>query len=492
MNSYLLNRALGSVNPNDFHVAQTTRLVHHLEPAPGIRFSSRRAAASADRTEDDVAPLDQELSSAAEVFAHKSGVNCLAVDQLEGRYMISGGADPSIHLWDLETRGSELEHVHQSCASVSKSSHADAHTHAITSLSIYPFDPVPSTIFSTSHDGTLKLSTLDSPSITPVHTFSLDCTPYSHSFSSQPGSTLLVAVGTSERSVRLVDLRSGLSTQGLPGHNGAVLSVAWAPHRPHLLASGSVDNRVIIFDVRRGGHNSAIATLDMDDPVGLGLPGTGSIPGGSYESRPAFSRHSRAHNGPVTGVRWTSNGSHIVTTGQDSRIRVWDSGTGANTLVHFGPRVRNSSSSHLAERTPLMVPKGAMSPGHETLLWPNFNEQDDRGEIFMFELREGTFVKRLRVPGLTIGAQNVRGRSSALSAARVNDLVWRGNGASGEGIELFSAHGDGTIRTWVSREPDGEPTEAEEAGMADRKRKRDVLDEIYQGFLAPDQPSLQI
>ncbi|KAJ6187382.1 hypothetical protein N7519_002290 [Penicillium mononematosum] len=473
MNSYLFNRALGSVTPNEFHVAQITRLVHNLEPAPGIRFSSRRAAAPTDRSEDDVAPLDQELGATAEVFSHKSGVNCLAVDQFEGRYMISGGADPSIHLWDLESRGSELEHVHQSCASVSKSSHADAHTHAITSLSIYPFDPVPSTIFSTAHDGTLKLSALQSPSITP------------------PGSTLLVAVGTSDRSVRLVDLRSGLSTQGLPGHNGAVLSVAWAPHRPHLLASASVDNRVIIFDVRRGGHNSAIATLDMDDPVGLVAPGTGSVPD-SYLSRPAFSRHARAHNGPVTGVRWTSNGSHIVTTGQDSRIRVWDSATGANTLVHFGPRVRNSSSSHLAERAPLIVPKGSMNPGHETLLWPNFNEQDDRGEIFMFELREGTLVKRLRVPGLMAGSQNVRGRSSALSAGRINDLVWRGNGASGEGIELFSAHGDGTIRTWVSREPDGEPTETEQAAQADRKRKRDVLDEIYQGFLGPGQPGLRI
>ncbi|KAJ5954726.1 hypothetical protein N7501_009005 [Penicillium viridicatum] len=490
MNSYLLNRALGSVTPNEFHVAQTTRLVHNIEPAPGIRFSSRRATAPTDQPEDDVAPLDQELGVTAEVFAHKSGVNCLAVDQFEGRYMISGGADPSIHLWDLESRGSELEHVHQSCASVSKSSYPDAHTHAITSLSIYPFDPVPSTIFSTAHDGTLKLSALQSPSITPIHTFNLDCTPYSHSFSSQPGSTLLVAVGTSERSVRLVDLRSGLSTQGLPGHNGAVLSVEWAPHRPHLLASASVDNRVIIFDVRRGGHNSAIATLDMDDPVGLVAPGTGSVPV-SYESRPAFSRHARAHNGPVTGVRWTSNGSHIVTTGQDSRIRVWDSATGANTLVHFGPRVRNSSSSHLAERAPLIVPRGSMNPGHETLLWPNFNEQDDRGEIFMFELREGTLVKRLRVPGLMAGSQNVRGRSSALSAGRINDLVWRGNGASGEGIELFSAHGDGTIRTWVSREPDGEPTETEEAAQADRKRKRDVLDEVYRGFLAPDQPGLR-
>ncbi|KAJ5514471.1 hypothetical protein N7463_004023 [Penicillium fimorum] len=486
MNSYLLNRALGSVTPNEFHVAQTTRLVHNLEPAPGIRFSSRRAAAPTDRSEDDVAPLDQELGVTAEVFAHKSGVNCLAVDQFEGRYMISGGADPSIHLWDLESRGSELEHVHQSCASVSKSSHADAHTHAITSSSR-------STRLTPSHQRSSRHHTMryNRPLSPPIHTFNLDCTPYSHSFSSQPGSTLLVAVGTSERSVRLVDLRSGLSTQGLPGHNGAVLSVAWAPHRPHLLASASVDNRVIIFDVRRGGHNSAIATLDMDDPVGLVAPGTGSAPV-SYDSRPAFSRHARAHNGPVTGVRWTSNGSHIVTTGQDSRIRVWDSATGANTLVHFGPRVRNGSSSHLAERAPLIVPRGSMSPGHETLLWPNFNEQDDRGEIFMFELREGTFLKRLRVPGLAAGSQNIRGRSSALSAGRINDLVWRGNGASGEGIELFSAHGDGTIRTWVSHEPDGEPTEAEQAAQADRKRKRDVLDEIYQGFIGPDQPGLRI
>lgn len=399
--------------------------------------------------------------------------------------MISGGADPSIHLWDLESRGSDLNHIHRARATVRKSSHKDAHTHAITSLSIYPFDPVPTTIFSTSHDGTLKLSALQSPEITPVHTFNLDCTPYAHSFSSQPGSTLLIAVGTSEQSVRLVDLRSGLATQGLPGHTDAVLSVSWAPHRPHLLASGSVDNRVIIFDVRRGGHNSAIATLNMDDPVGLIAPGSGAAPA-SFESRPAFSRHARAHNGPVTGVRWTSNGSHIVTTGQDSRIRVWDAGTGANTLAHFGPRVRNSSTSHLAERAPLLIPKGITGPGQETLLWANFNEQDDRGEIFMFELREGTFIKRLRVPGLMGRSQVARGRASALSGARINDLVWRGNGASGEGLELFSAHGDGTIRSWGSREPDDEPDEEEEAEMADRKRKREILDELYKGFVGPD------
>lgn len=396
--------------------------------------------------------------------------------------MVSGGADPSIHLWDLETRGSELTHIHKSIASVNKATHEAAHTHAITSISIYPFDPTPSTILTTSHDGTLKLSALESPSITPVHTFTLECTPYSHSFSSHPSSTLLIAVGTSEKSVRLLDLRSGLSTHSLPGHSSSVLSVSWAPHKPHILASASVDNRVILFDVRRGGHNSAIATLDMDDAVGLIPPESAPA---SYRSRQPFSAHARAHNGAVTGVRWTSNGIHLVTAGQDSRIRVWDASTGANTLAHFGPRVRNSVSSHLAERAPLVLPHGLMSPGHETLLWPNFNDRDDRGEIFMFELREGAFVKLLKVPGLAApGRQQLRGRSTALSAARINALAWRGNGASGEGLELLSAHGDGTIRAWASREPEGEPDdEAEEAEQADRKRKRDVLEDIYRGFM---------
>lgn len=387
--------------------------------------------------------------------------------------MVSGGADASIRLWDLESRGSELTHTHRARASVTKASREGCHTHAITSISIYPFDPVPSTILTTSHDGTLKLSALQPEIITPVHTFNLDCTPYSHSLSSHPGSTLLIAVGTSEKSVRLLDLRTGLSTHGLPGHGSSVLSVAWAPHQPHILASASADNRVIIFDIRRAGHNSAIATLDMDDAIGMT----------SSQSRPMFSRHARAHNGAATGVRWTSNGSHLVTTGQDARIRVWDASTGANTLVHFGPRVRNSASLHLAERAPLLMSRGLMEPGHETLLWPNFSEKDERGELFMFELREGTFIKRLKVPGLMTRRPTFQGRSTALSAARINDLAWRGNGASGEGLEMFSAHGDGTIRAWVSREPEGEPDEEEEAEQADRKRKRDVLDEMYRGFM---------
>ncbi|KAK2882444.1 hypothetical protein FQN49_000336 [Arthroderma sp. PD_2] len=400
--------------------------------------------------------------------------------------MISGGADTSIHLWDLEGRGAELSYLHKPVASVSKQTNPLTHTHALTSLSIYPFDPTPSTILSTSHDTTLKLSSLGESEITPVHTFNLHSTPYSHSLSAHQASHLLIGVGTSDSAVRLLDLRSGLSTHALPAHTAAVVSVAWAPHNPHLIASASKDNRVIIFDVRRGGRNAAIASLDMDDAVGV-LPSQDSS---DSQRRKPYHPSSRAHNGTVTGVRWTSNGSHILSAGQDSRVRVWDASTGANTLVHFGPRIRNSASLHLAERSPLILPEnnnaGTLVPGHEVVLWPNYNDQEDRGEIYMFEIRDGTFIKQLRVPGL-ISREKLRGRPTALSAARINGLAWRGNGASGEGMELYSAHGDGTIRTWASRTQEDEELDAESASteQEEKKRKRDVLDEIYRGLMQP-------
>lgn len=75
MNSYLLNRALGSITPSDFHVALTTRLVHHLEPAPGIRFSSRK----------DAGFVGDAIGIEDEVYAHKAGVNVLGIDQYDGR-----------------------------------------------------------------------------------------------------------------------------------------------------------------------------------------------------------------------------------------------------------------------------------------------------------------------------------------------------------------------------------------------------------------------
>lgn len=78
MNSYLLNRTLGSITPWTFHTAQTARLVQHLEPAPGIRFSSRTR-----QTGLEDYGLDED-----DICAHKAGVNVLAIDQYDGRWWV--------------------------------------------------------------------------------------------------------------------------------------------------------------------------------------------------------------------------------------------------------------------------------------------------------------------------------------------------------------------------------------------------------------------
>jgi hypothetical protein len=84
MNSYLLNRALGSITPHSFHVAQTTRLVHHLEPAPRIRFSSQRDI-SGGQSERDSALFDANAGIESDTVAHRAGVNVLAIDQNDSR-----------------------------------------------------------------------------------------------------------------------------------------------------------------------------------------------------------------------------------------------------------------------------------------------------------------------------------------------------------------------------------------------------------------------
>ena len=65
-------------------------------------------------------------------------------------------------------------------------------------------------------------------------------------------------------------------------------------------------------------------------------------------------------------------------------------------------------------------------------------------EILMYELFEGRLLKRLRPPGtLTAGAMS---DGKIKQKQRIADLAWRPFNA-----ELYSAHGNGTIRAWKPR-----------------------------------------
>lgn len=74
MNSFLLNRHIGSVSPQALASAQNNRLLRAVQAAPTVRFVLEDAQHNAESGATNVKSL-----------AHAAGVNSIAIDKFEGR-----------------------------------------------------------------------------------------------------------------------------------------------------------------------------------------------------------------------------------------------------------------------------------------------------------------------------------------------------------------------------------------------------------------------
>lgn len=370
--------------------------------------------------------------------------------------MLSGGASSEILLWNLESKAHDGTTAHRPINRTKQGDSSGSHKFGITQVSFYAFDS--GAFLSSSYDH--KLNIYATETMTPSATFDLDSVVYSHAMS-PIGDHVLVACATQHAAVRLVDLQSGASTHSLVGHKGGVLSVAWSPLDEYLLASAGSDGTVRFWDIRRSA--GCLGVLDLEDAVGVG--GEDGL-GTKARQRD----RGRAHMGAANGVVWTDDAKYLVTAGHDERVRVWNVATGANALSHFGQSIKNTNFSSLV---PLLVPHHLNRPGERLMIYPN------EKELLVFDLLEGTLIKRLRVPNPSIaqagavgGQRNVRNR--------ITSLAWR----MGD-LECYSAHTDGVVRAWRPRTPadtelDKEDTlEADESGDESRKRKREALNDVF-------------
>lgn len=452
MNILLLNRSAGLGEArelrNEFQHTQLTA----LQPS-----NTRFERASQSSKKEPLVSYDG-VAVNTPAIAHFGGVNALEADKFEGRYLLSGGADSTVSIWDLETPSKSVDQdpddddpinsgplSFEPLGTVARS--AGAHKFGITDVSWYPFDSL--AFLTSSFDTTLKI--YDSLLLKPTASFPLDSAIYAHAIS--PIAThLLVACCTQHPTVRLVDLKSGSNVQALAGHAGAVLTAGWSPRDDWVIATGGIDGTVRLWDIRRSA--SQLGCLDQEDSVGvLGYDGKGA--GARHANR------GKAHIGPVNGLSWTSDARHLISTGHDEKIRVWDMNTGGNTLANFGPLLKNRALSRLL---PCLPPTSIADIGKDVLFFPS------EKEILMYELFDGRLVKRLRVPGSNTSAAPARGPGGI---KRVKDLAWRPFH-----LELYSAHTDGSILMWRPWTEEDEHA-FDESEDEDRKRKRQVLDDIY-------------
>ncbi|KAL1591623.1 hypothetical protein SLS60_011873 [Paraconiothyrium brasiliense] len=436
----IANRAYGILPANVVKRAVASRLVYALQPS-SVNFSGR-------------APSSHEPNERHP--AHVAGVNALTIDRFEGRYLLSGGADSSIALWDLEAQPTVAEGYQTYTPLTTVSKTAEEHKLGITQILFYPFDSL--AFLTSSYDHTVKL--YSSETLVPSASFDLDSVVYNIALS-PIASHLLVACATQHPTVRLVDLRSGASTHSLAGHSGAILSTAWSPTREHILASGATDGSVRLWDIRRS--VSELGSLDMEDSIGVYAKPSASFMRNSVQGK--------AHRGPVNGIVWTDNGYHLVTCGHDQRIRVWDTDSGANTLANFGPMVKNSD---LAPCIPLLAPAEYSQPEKDILFYPNEHE------VLGYELFDGRLLRRLRRPEQQRHVYDTGSKGQRNAKDRITALAWRAHD-----VEMYSAHADGTISAWTPRteedaDLDEEAKNEQEGKIESRKRKRGVLDEIYQ------------
>jgi len=438
MNSYLLNRSLGHISQHELR-----RYVLHRQL---LAIQASEAHFDGSQLHHATASSHGSPSLNDNPVAHHGGVNALTIDRFEGRYLLSGGADSTISIWDLEsasTSTSALPPLHTPLATAPKGT---THTFGITALSFYPFDAL--AFLSSSFDHHLTLSSAET--LAPAARFDLGTAVYAHA-ASPIAPHLLVACATQQPALRLVDLRAGAAAHALAGHAGAVLAVAWSPRREHVLASGGEDGAARLWDVRRGA--AALAVLDCEDVVGGVGGGTAGV----------------AHRGPCNGIAWSDDGEWMVTAGLDEKVRVWSMRDGRNTLASFGPLVRNRALSRLQ---PCLVPQSIAGGGAEMLFFPS------EKEILQYEMFEGRMIKRLRVPGVS-HAPTAPNAKVALKN-KVLDLAWRAHN-----VELYSGHGDGTIKVWKPYLPedktaDDELREEELEAENERKRKREALESVYQ------------
>lgn len=169
------------------------------------------------------------LSTSVEIQSgHKNGhsATTVAVDAQEGRYILSGGTDGTVALYDLE---SNINKPRPSTAS----RQSRGHNFAISSISWHPCDN--GAFVSSANDG--KVLVWDTNLFECAGEFNLPdrilCSKFNHDGN-------LISAALSNSSIVLCDPNTGDSSHVLMGHTMGVTSLAWNPKSPMLLASASL------------------------------------------------------------------------------------------------------------------------------------------------------------------------------------------------------------------------------------------------------------
>ncbi|KAK6116029.1 hypothetical protein DH2020_008298 [Rehmannia glutinosa] len=333
-----------------------------------------------------------QLSNYKEIVsAHRGSVNSLQVDLTEGRYLLAGAADATVAVYDIQRatgyEGRGLIAKHNSLFVINKQ-HEHGHKYAISSAIWYPID---TGLFVTgSYDH--HINVWDTNTTQVVMNFKMPGKVYRNAMSSIARSHMLIAAGTEDVQVRLCDIASGAFAHTLSGHRDGVMSLEWSTSSEWVLVTGGCDGAIRFWDIRRAGcfrvldqshsqfgrrppvllrptTNKKSSSAGQSSSAKVRVPQRKLATGNTSKSHAIgrissqvkiakqrshpgmLSSHDRStgHYGVVTGLKVTEDGMYLLSSGSDSRLRLWDIESGCNTLVNFDTtRLQQSKAIQMA------------------------------------------------------------------------------------------------------------------------------------------------
>lgn len=244
---------------------------------------------------------------------------------------------------------------------MSLSSWTHPHSDAVTGVEWYPIDT--GLFVSSSFDRTLKIWDANRQEVATQ--FNLDQKLFACAMSPLATAHLLVAVAHGSGSIRLCDVISGSQSHSLVGHKREAVTVHWSPTSQFMLASGSLDQTIRLWDIRKAG---CLMTFDAHNRhASLARP--------TAKTLEAVQSHKRG----VCHVQFTRNGLQLISSGLDGRLVLWDVATGRNSLVHF-PHTGNPSLPY----------RFALSECGEFVFSP------DGADVAMCAVATGKLIRRLK------------------------------------------------------------------------------------------------
>mmetsp|Transcript_25926 Transcript_25926/g.43216 ORF Transcript_25926/g.43216 Transcript_25926/m.43216 type:complete len:481 (+) Transcript_25926:93-1535(+) len=217
-------------------------------------------------------------------------------------HLATGGEDCTIHLWDVnEAIGPKSATGTQ----IKPLSVFTGHSKVVEDIDWHHRDP--NMIGSVSDDRSLLIwDTREKNPSKPVHSVANAHDADINCLSFNPISEFVLATGSADKTVAVWDIRNLKSrVQTLVGHTDQVYALEWAPFNESVLASSSADRRVAIWDLSRIGMEQSEEDAEDGPPELLFLHG--------------------GHTSKVSDFSWNAKDEWtIASVSEDNVLQVWN------------------------------------------------------------------------------------------------------------------------------------------------------------------------